>query len=482
MNREEKDRLPRRDFLRSTCGLALSALASPRSLLAVGNPRRPNVLLIAVDDLNTRVRCYGDSVAQTPNLDRLAGMGVRFDEAVCQYPLCNPSRVSLLTGLRPDTTHVTDNRTSVRSALPDRITLPQLFRQQGYFTARVSKVFHDGLDDPLAWDVIHDTTASSFEVQDDEGTPGQKRPLLQAAEGTDEDQPDGQTVTETVRLLEEKRDRPYFLAVGLRKPHIPWVAPKQYFDLYDPSRIPLPTVPLGDRDDIPPAALTPRGTPPGFSDTQRREVVRAYYACVSFLDAQVGKLLDALERLRLLESTVVVLFSDHGFHLGEHELWGKRTLFEESARSPLFIAAPGVRGRQVCRRVVEFVDIYPTITDLCGVTNPVGLEGFSLRPLLKNARRSWNKAGFTQVARSEPSDKSGEGSPPPRTFMGRSIRTQRWRFTEWDDGKAGVELYDHLKDPREYVNLAQNPEYSAKVKELQKLLHAGWRGVSPTKG
>jgi uncharacterized sulfatase len=431
---------------------------------------KPNVLLVVVDDLACVLGCYGHPLAKSPATDALAKRALHFERAYCQYPVCNPSRTSMLTGLRPDSTGVLDNQTHLRKTLPKAVTLPQLFRAGGYTTVSLGKIFHRGLtmedtrpemDDAASWDVrryFHSTPT---------GLKGEGRNMTGgkhawcrwvAAEGGDEDQPDGQIAAEAVQIIEKKADKPWFLAVGFHKPHDPFIAPKKYFDLYPLDRLPVHRPPEGRA--TPPAPAVGRGWDFSLTDRERREFLRCYLACVSFMDAQLGKVLAALTRSKRWGDTVVVFVGDHGYHLGEHGWWNKNTLFELSARVPMMVWAPGMKAAgKTTIALVEMVDIYPTLADFCGVAAPAGLEGKSFRPLLDEPDRKWKQAAFTQVQRGK--------------FAGRSVRTDRWRYTEWDGGARGVELYEPAKDPAGYFNLAEKPEYAETVKELKKLLAGG---------
>lgn len=440
-----------------------------------------NVLFIAIDDLNTRLHCYGHEHIRSPHIDRLAARGMRFDRAYCQYPSCGPSRASLLTGLRPSATGVLNNRTNFRERLPDAVTLPQLFRQQGYHVARVGKIFHQGvpidigtagLDDPRSWDQVIDPRGRD---KDEEHlltnyTPQlllQDRMSYLAADGTDEEQTDGMVANSAIRLLEENREKPFFIAAGFYRPHIPYIAPKPYFKLYQLKSTILPLVPKNYQQTVPAAALASTRIWPNFgtTETQAKECILAYDACVSFVDAQVGKLLDTLERLELTEKTIVVLWGDHGYHLGEHGLWRKNSLFEESARAPLIIATPTIQTKNHdCDRVVEFVDIYPTVADLAGLEVPENLAGASLVPLMKRPKTEWDRPAFTQV----------QFGKNELAYPGRSVRTARWRYVEWDGGKRGAELYDHRSDENEMTNLATDPKYREVVLKLKRQLSRGF--------
>jgi len=439
---------------------------------------RPNLLMIAVDDLRDWTTEFGGVRAITPNLDRLVASGIHFRRAYCQIPLCNPTRASLMTGLRPDRTGVFDLDVHFRDHLPDVVTLPQLFRQHGWFSARVGKIYHydvprgigtDGLDDPASWDLVVNPRGRDVAEEHLIINPTPERPVSAAlswlaADGTDDEQTDAMITSEAVRLIRQQRDGPMFLAVGFFRPHTPYVAPKAYFDLYPLQQIALPEAPRDDRDDIPAAAFAHNNPTAnyGLDELQCRQAIQAYLACTTFVDAQVGRLLDALDATGQSERTIVVLWSDHGYHLGEHlGVWQKRTLFEESARSPLVIRVPGAtrQGSSDCDRVVEFVDLYPTLVELCGLPRPPSLQGRDLRPLLADPSTKWDSAAVTQVLR--PAD--GRLSEP---VMGRSVRTERWRYTQWNGGAAGEELYDHWHDPDEFTNLAELPRHEALKREL----------------
>jgi iduronate 2-sulfatase len=455
--------------------------------------QKPHVLFISIDDLRDWTIEFGGVRAQTPNLDRLAASGVHFRRAYCQIPLCNPSRASLMTGLRPDQTGVFDLDLHFRTQLPGVVTLPQHFRQHGYRATRVGKIYHydvprgigtDGLDDRESWDHVVNPRGRDVDDEDEIVNPTPERPISAAlswlaAEGSDEEQTDGMIASEAIKLLREHRDGPIFLGVGFFRPHTPFVAPKAYFDLYPLEKISLPLAPEDDREDIPVAAFAHNNPIPhyGLDAHTCREAIRAYLACTSFVDAQVGRLLDALDELNLTEQTIVVLWSDHGYHLGEHlGIWQKRTLFEESARAPLIIRDPRLMGlskpQSVCDRVVEFVDIYPTLAELCGLPIDQSLAGKSLRPLLIEPTQRWDSCAVTQVLR--PAD-----ARLPRPIMGRSIRTQRWRYTQWDEGRDGEELYDHNDDPDEFNNLAETPAAQPVIGELRMQLQQRAAGVAP---
>lgn len=463
--------------------LTLAILSCAGAALAqTSEGKRYNVLFIASDDLNNQIGTYGHKLVKTPNLDRIASNGRVFNRAYTQFPLCSPSRSSLMTGMRPDTTKVYDLEKHFRSTLPDVITLPQMFRRNGYFAGRVGKIYHygvpgqigtAGLDDPESWEVAINPRGRD---KDEEGMVKNLTPTRKlgsalaylAADGTDEEQTDGKVAAETIKLLEAKRDQPFFIAAGFYRPHCPYIAPKKYFDLYPVEKIELPVEPLDHIRGIPDIAFWTKPLYWDLPESQRREAIRAYFAAITFMDAQVGKLLDALERLKLADKTIVVFWSDHGYMLSEHGQWMKQDLFEESARMPFLMSVPGIKspGRH-SDKPVELVDIYPTLADLCGLKAPTDLEGYSLRPLLDNPNARWDKPAYTQVERTV--DK--------KSLMGYSVRTEKWRYTEWDGGRLGAELYDHVKDPNEYHNLAKDTRYGATVQELKKLLRAEKTGA-----
>lgn len=433
-----------------------------------------NVLVLVADDLNTDIGSHGAPV-KTPHLDRLAARGVRFDRAYAQYPLCSPSRSSFLTGRRPNATGVLTNpgknRLSphFRERIPGTVTLPQLFKEHGWFAARIGKLFHYGvpldigtssLDDYASWDLAINPRGRDRDGLDRVFSlvPGQYGATLSwlADEGSDGEQTDGIGAAEAVRLLERfgKEGRPFFLAVGFYRPHTPYVAPRKYFDLYPTADITLPVLSADDKARKPQAAYaSAKKEQDAMPDAQRREAIQAYRAATSFMDAQAGIVLDALERLGLSGRTVVVFTSDHGYHLGDHGLWQKMSLFEGSTRVPLIVAAPGMKaGGGVARSPVELVDVYPTLAELAGLQAPDYLDGVSLRPMLDSADRSVKDAAFSQVR------------------DGYAVRTAGWRYIEWAEGAKGAQLYDMEQDPRETTNLAQDARYADTVAEMKALL------------
>ena len=458
---------------------ALLSHAPPGGDGEAGRPR-PNVLLICADDL---APVLDDPGVVTPNLDRLRKRAVTFDRAYCQYPLCNPSRSSMLSGLRPDATGIYGNATRVREAVPGVVTLPQLFRENGYFTARVGKVYHygnpgdigtDSLDDPESWDRVVNPAGRDkaeegllIDYTPDRGT-GSSLNWLDA-DGTDLEHTDGLVAVGTVALMTEtlakNPDRPWFLAAGFFRPHCPYAAPRPHFAPYPAGSVSVP--PFDGRPaGVPEIAAQFTRPYPWFGVTkpQADAAKRAYLASVTFLDANVGRLLDALDAAGQTDRTVVVFWSDHGYHLGEKGLWMKQSLYEQSAKAPLAIAVPGLTDRNeadggaTCERVVEFVDLYPTLAELAGLEPPDRLDGVSLVPLLTDPAAPRDRPAFTQTARRAGGERG----------MGYSVRTGRWRFTRWPDGSE--ELYDHAADPGENANLAGTPEHVGTADRLRALL------------
>lgn len=458
--------------LRWAAVLAAALALGPGALPASAAPDpKLNVLLIVADDLRDTVGCYGNKSVKTPNMDRLAARGVRFDRAYAQYPVCNPSRTSFMTGLRCEQSGVVGNNVMFRTQLPELITMPQLLRQQGWYAASFGKIYHVGeaageiragwIDLGKSWDEAQMFQPTELGRQGDvRNLTGGKLKWCEvgAMEGTDDDQPDGQTALHAIRAVEKQTTagKPWFIGAGFHRPHDPFLVPKKYFDLYPPGSLTL----YRDPPDITPAPpLSISGGAfktafDAFSDQDRIDFQRAYYAGVSFTDAQVGRLLDTLDRLKLWDKTVVMLLGDHGYHHNERNWWNKNTLFERSCRAPLIIAAPGAKPGAACTGLVELLDLYPTVADYCGVKPPHALGGQSLRPLLENPARPGKPAAFTLVMRGK--------------NYGQTVRTEPFRYTRWSDGTA--ELYDEKADPQETKNLAAEERHAATIQRLGKLL------------
>lgn len=477
---------------------------------------RMNVLFIAVDDLRPQLGCYGDPVVKSPCIDRLARSGLVFNRAYCQQAVCSPSRTSLLTGLRPDTTRIYDLNTHFRKTVPNAVTLPEHFRKNGYHTQSLGKIYHADLDDPQSWSVPYWMPERRFPtyateenlllvkmktkqmrikgepradeiLEEDPKTHAtlkikrHQRALGRAweiAEVPDNALPDGQVADHAVEVLRTVKDSAFFLAVGFFKPHLPFVAPKKYYDLYPPEAIKIASNP-DPPTDAPDLAMSDWGELRHYEGIPKkgplpeetaRQLIRGYRAATSYTDAQIGRVLDELDRLGLRERTLIVLWGDHGWHLGEHGLWCKHTNFEEATRSLLILSVPGCPKATGVHTdaLVEFVDIYPTLSELCGLPRPEGLEGLSMAPLLNDPNRAWKKAAFSQF--------------PRRKTMGHSVRTDRFRYTEWavpGQEPVGVELYDHQVDPGENRNIARQGDMKDRVQELRQLLHAGYTAAWP---
>ena len=505
---------------------ALLALLLSVTATAVSGaaPERRNVLFLIADDLNNLLGCYGDPVARTPNLDRLAARGVRFDRAYCAFPLCGPSRNSMLTGLYPDSTGIYQNSQIFRQTIPAQPSLPQAFRQQGWFAARIGKAYHYnvpnsigtvGHDDPASWELgLNPAGVDRLEEHPRifSLTPGQFGGTLSwyASPKGDLLHTDGLMATDAEWVLERcarQPERPFFLTVGFFRPHTPYVAPKPYFDLYPLEKMRIVQGVKEDQADIPaPGLMSYKREQDALTDDLRRQALQAYYASISFLDTQVGRVIDALDRLDLARKTIVVFTSDHGYHTGEHGLWQKQSLFEESARVPLLIVAPGVaKAGGAAASPVGHIDLYPTLTSLAAVAAPSNLQGQDLTPLLRDPGALGRGWALTQVMRSAGAAsaaapaggkrraKAAAATPPAapaakagqaggNRFPGYSLRTARWRYTEWDEGRRGRELYDHDTDPRELTNLAENPAHAANVADLSRRLREAARAAHPASG
>ncbi|MBN8730981.1 MAG: sulfatase [Acidobacteria bacterium] len=471
--------------------MSLSRRALLASLLP---PERPNVLFITVDDLRPQLGCYGDRVVKSPHIDRLAARGVTFDRAYCQMALCSPSRTSFLTGLRPDTTRVYDLTTHFRSTVPDAVTLPQLYKNNGYYAHGIYKVFHltgtvpavGNMNDAASWSDPQELPVkpvygpegmalleADMEVYRKERAAGTIRPIRSlATERTtvaDHDLSDGEVAQRAMAFLRKRGKEPFFLGVGFYKPHLPFVAPSKYWDLYRREDLRLPD-----------NRFTPRGAPPysvvdtselrHFTDIPKegpiteelgRKLLHGYLASISYVDAQVGLVLNELDRLGLREKTVVVLLGDNGYQIGEHDMWGrKHTNFETSARVPLLIAPPRFGRGFRSGTVVELLDVYPTVAGLCGLKPPANIEGEDLRRAMAGADVRWQRAAYTQYPRGK--------------RMGRSVTDGRYRYTEWsmpEQAPEAIELYDHSTDPEENVNVAGETKYARETGRLSRLLH-----------
>lgn len=455
-----------------------------------------NVLFIAADDLRPQLGCYGDRIVKSPNLDRLAARGLVFNRAYCQQALCSPSRISLLTGRHPWTTKIYEIGPFLRETMPDVVTLPQHFKNQGWFTRSLGKVYHVGIDDPPSWSVppwhskkprygpagaamvakrVAAIKASGETApKKGQGAPFYAGPAFEAPELADEDLLDGDTVREAMGAMRElaaKPEQPFFLAVGFANPHVPWVAPKKYWDLYRAADLPLPDNRYAPRNA--PAFAATSGTDfYWYSNVPKdrvitpefgRQCLHGYLAAISYVDAGVGRLLDELDRLGLRERTIIVFWGDHGYYMGEHNWWGgKHNNYEGATRAPLIVAAPGMKATgKKTDALVEFVDIYPSLAELCGLPLTPGLEGMSFAPLLDNPQAARAKAAFSEYP------KGGQ--------QGTAMRTDRYRYVEWRNKQGEVvarELYDHQTDPQENENVANLPGQASLIEQLAMQLQA----------
>lgn len=475
----------RRDFLKQIGWAGVGAITSgPLAALAAqggGDEPKPNVLFLAVDDLRPQLNCYGRTQMITPNFDALAKQSMVFTRAYCQVPVCGASRASLLTGLRPTPTRFRNYYSSKKEA-PNVDSLPMTFKRNGYTTLTRGKIYHHGSDDGPAWDDRwRASNARAYQTPKAQGQQARSKgkfkngPPFEAADVADDKYPDGKLANKLIGDLKTLAagDKPWFLAGGFLKPHLPFTCPKKYWDLYDRKKIDLEDNPFRPKG-APQAAMHNWGELRGYvgvpkkgpvSDEMARDLIHGYYACVSFVDAQLGRVMAELDKLGLRDNTIVVLWGDHGWQLGDHGLWCKHSNFETSLHSPLLISAPGDKpGR--CNALVEFVDIYPTLCQLAGIKQPSHLQGSSMVPLLKNPKRKWKPAVFSRY--------SG----------GATVKTNRFRYTQWKNNAGKVRakmLYDHQRDPNENVNIATDPRYAAQVRTMQSWLAKGYKSARPRK-
>jgi arylsulfatase A-like enzyme len=426
------------------------------------------------DDLNTALSGFGHPQCKTPRLDELAKRGVRFENMHCQYPVCGASRASLMTGLYPYTNGMLGNRGNLRANLPDVVTMSQLFRRSGYHAGRVSKIYHMGIppeilagtadhDDPPSWDVTVNIKALEQKAPgtrtewSPKDTSSQTFTGVEASTG-DLEHADGMAAEAAIDFLKRNRDKPFFLGCGFVRPHVPLVAPSKYFDLYDRETMIAPSVPKGDLDDVPQVIRHYKSKSRyGVTPELHKGLLEAYYASISYMDAQAGRVLDTLDELGLRENTIVIFSSDHGYLLGHHNKFQKQHLFEESTRVPFILSVPWLSDShgKATRQITELVDLYPTVAELAGLTPPNGLQGQSMVALLKNpSAQNWNKDLAFTISRSG----------------GESIRTHNWRFTQWGFGTKGQELFDRKNDPGEFTNLAKDPKHAETLRQMKALL------------
>lgn len=460
-----------------TTGLMAAGALMPLSSFAQAPEKKPNVLFIAVDDLRPELGCYDSKLVKSPNIDKLASMGTLFERAYCQQAVCSPSRVSLLCGQRPDTTKCWDLKTKFRSIQPDIVTLPQYFKNNGYHSYRLGKIFHLGhgqSEDMISWTTVSNARGKQY-IQAKKGT----KPTVEAADVPDNRYNEGAYTDDAIKAMKrfKKKGTPFFLAVGYRKPHLPFCAPKKYWDMYEREAIPDAPI-VHPPKDASKYALTnfgelrkydgiPKKGP--LSEAQRKELRHGYLACVSYVDAQIGRLLDALKSEGLEKNTVIILWGDHGWKLNDYGSWCKHTNMEIDTHVPLILAAPGYKGGQRSKALVEFVDIYPTLTELCNFKIPAQCEGSSMVPLLNNPDLPWKSAAFSQY--------------PRRGLMGYTIRSGDWRYTEWIDKKKGEvvdrELYNHKDSSLDTENRINDPALTDTVKKLSQQLDKGqgWERV-----
>lgn len=500
--------------MRTLASLALFLAFAAAATAAEPAPKL-NVLMIAIDDLRPSIGCYGDPNAKTPHMDALAARGLRFDRAYCQQALCSPSRISLLSGRRPSTSKIYSIGPTLRSAMPGITTLPQHFKNCGYFTRSLGKVYHVGIDDPDSWSVpswqspkprvgpegqrLQAARRADYKArgvkppEKGDGGIGYAAPAFEAPECGDDDLKDGDCAREAIEVLQglaKMPEQPFFLAVGFANPHVPWVAPKKYWDLYDPAKLVMADNQFPPRNAPPFAAKSgddfywysnvPKDRK--ITDAFGRQCLHGYLAATSYIDAQVGRLMAALDATGLAKNTLVLLWGDHGYYMGEHSWWGgKHNNYEGATRTLLLCALPQQKtAGQSTRGLVEFVDIYPTLVELCGLPQPkdaAELEGVSFAPLLADPQRTWKKAAFSEYPKGGP---DAEGRPGQ--YLGLTMRTERYRYVEWTDKRTGQvaarELYDHDKDPQENENVFAKADPKLQ-EELAREMKGYWQGARP---
>lgn len=467
--------------------LLLLLLLSGFAPLALSAPEKPNVLLLMSDDLNTALSGFGHPQCRTPNLDELASRGVRFENMHCQYPVCGASRASMMTGLYPYTNGMLGNRGNLRENLPDVVTLSQLFRENGYHAGRVSKIYHMGIpfeiidgtakhDDPPSWDETvnvqaPEQNAPGVRTEWSPGDTGSQTFTGVEASSGDLEHADGMAAEAAIEFLKRNRDKPFFLGCGFVRPHVPLVAPEKYFDLYDRDNMIAPEVPEDDLDDVPKIIREYKANSRyDVTPELHKGLLEAYYASISYMDAQVGRVLAALDELGLRDDTIVLFTSDHGYLLGEHHKFQKQHLFEESTRIPFILSVPWMQesAGEATRHLTELVDVYPTVAALAGLVPPENLAGKSLVPLLEApASKTWDRDFVFTISRNG----------------GESIRSHDWRYIHWGFGEKGTELYDRKNDPGEFTNLADDPAHADRLAGMRRLLEAkrGEAGYDPEK-
>ena len=477
----------------------LAGMGSNHELIKEAKGKKKNVVFIAVDDMRTQLGCYGKTSVKSPNIDKLAANGMVFKRAYCQQAICSPSRISLLTGMYCETTKIYGLLNRKKDKLPDIPSIPKHFRDNGYETISSGKIYHHGDDDPVAWSVpafrpmkgsgyVTEESKAIVSLWSSNSNTGTKGPVTEAADVADNVYSDGKTTDFAIEQIRRLKDKPFFVALGLRKPHLPFTAPKKYWDMYNPDDFKLVDNPyppenateftMNNFGELRNYWQMPKGKEP-VDNELARHLIHGYHACVSFIDAQVGRVLDELETLGLKENTIVVLWGDHGWKLGEHGSWCKHTAFEIDAKVPLIIFDPDMKTKgQTTEALTELVDIYPTLCDLAGLDKPAHLEGLSFTPLMNNPGLDWKSAAFSiWVQKKFRYDEDIQ-------VIGYTMKTDNYRYTEWRHTKSGEvrgrELYDHIKDPDENVNVIDDLAYADIVIKLDAKMDAGWKGARPT--